>query len=780
MSDDAIISSSQFSANAEANRKLDKSAGADPQDNDFKQFISQEENRLQSGNRKSAKNTDTDADTSGVENSSLKKSDEASAGQKGEGVSGSSGNTLPNLALHGGALAVGRVIYTTQSATVTSESLSKFMARQGLVSETLMEGQVETGGQIPETEIPNGGSEGENLLHRGSVEAVRQTRSEPFSDTTNRFLLTKGLLARGTDEGNKPIISPNETLTKSDFEGRKLESEEAKSIAQRLVLEGKNGPETGLHKVESKAHSEPFLQPNRTQTTQAKNVTVEPIHTEKVGFPEISRPQLSQAFWQNKSSNETADLEEPLGDRLAIDKDLKEGPVHKSGLSVAKNDGEAKFHGSNGLTEKDQYLMMTDRTSEMQKEKQSQPFLTQQVLEINARKTQREMSQNSPPQGLLARGTDEGNKPIISPNETLTKSDFEGRKLESEEAKSIAQRLVLEGKNGPETGLHKVESKAHSEPFLQPNRTQTTQAKNVTVEPIHTEKVGFPEISRPQLSQAFWQNKSSNETADLEEPLGDRLAIDKDLKEGPVHKSGLSVAKNDGEAKFHGSNGLTEKDQYLMMTDRTSEMQKEKQSQPFLTQQVLEINARKTQREMSQNSPQESSYADAGQSRVEFKGALREAQRLVSAGNLNNLTDSYESWSSRFGEVLAHRIAGYINKETWSVHFRLNPASLGEISLEIDFNEKGLEGRFGSNEESTRQLLQDTLPKLRIALRDILEENQGLKFDVGDNESSNRDSNREREASNGIAEELNFESEVLVGRTMDPELGSMVGLDILV
>ena len=77
-------------------------------------------------------------------------------------------------------------------------------------------------------------------------------------------------------------------------------------------------------------------------------------------------------------------------------------------------------------------------------------------------------------------------------------------------------------------------------------------------------------------------------------------------------------------------------------------------------------------------------------------------------------------------------------------------------------------------------MLQDTLPKLRIALRDILEENQGLKFDVGDNESSNRDSDRERDASNSISEELNFESEVLVGRTMDSELGSMVGLDILV
>ena len=570
MSDDAITSISQFSANAKANQKLDHSAGAGSQDNDFKQFISQEESRLQRDNGKLAKNTDIETDTSGVESSSLKKSDEASAGQKGEGVSGSSGNTLPNLALHGGALAVGRVIYTTQSAAVTSESLSKFMARQGLVSETLMEGR------LPESEIPNGGSGGEKLLHSRSLETLGQSRSEPYSDTTNRFLLTKGLLAQGTGEGDKPIGSPNEAFRKSDIESRKLESEEAKSIAQRLVFEGKNGPETGLNKVEAKSLSEPFVQSNE---------------------------------------------------------------------------------------------------------------------------------------------------------------------------RSISQ---------------------------------TGQTKNITVEPIHAEKVGFPEISRPQLSRAFWQNKPSNETAGLEEPLGDRLAIDKDLKEGTVSKSGLSMVKNDGEAKFQGSNGLTEKDQYLMTTDRTSEIQKDKQSQSFLTQHVLEINARKTQREMSQNSPQESSYADAGQSRVEFKGALREAQRLVSAGNLNNLTDSYESWSSRFGEVLAHRIAGYINKETWSVHFRLNPASLGEISLEIDFNEKGLEGRFGSNEESTRQLLQDTLPKLRIALRDILEENQGLKFDVGDNESSNRDSDRERDASNSITEELNFESEVLVGRTMDSELGSMVGLDILV
>ena len=129
---------------------------------------------------------------------------------------------------------------------------------------------------------------------------------------------------------------------------------------------------------------------------------------------------------------------------------------------------------------------------------------------------------------------------------------------------------------------------------------------------------------------------------------------------------------------------------------------------------------------------------------------------------------------------MAHRIAGYINRENWNIQLRLNPASLGEISIEIDFSEKGLEGRFGTNEESTRQLLQDTLPKLRLALREILEENQGLKFDVSEFGNSSQDDEPEKNASPELVEEINFESEVLLGRTLDSELSSVVGLDILV
>ena len=185
-------------------------------------------------------------------------------------------------------------------------------------------------------------------------------------------------------------------------------------------------------------------------------------------------------------------------------------------------------------------------------------------------------------------------------------------------------------------------------------------------------------------------------------------------------------------------------------------------------------------RDAGYHASQETVAQDSNQPRVEFKGALREAQRVVSTNVYNNLTDSYESWNSRFGEVLANRIAGHLSKENWNVHLKMNPASLGEISLEIDFSEKGLEGRLGANEESTRQLLQDTLPKLRLALREILEENQGLKLDLGDFSKSSGQDGSGRSASPSIIEDLDFESEVLVGNTLDPKLRAVVGLNILV
>jgi hypothetical protein len=77
-------------------------------------------------------------------------------------------------------------------------------------------------------------------------------------------------------------------------------------------------------------------------------------------------------------------------------------------------------------------------------------------------------------------------------------------------------------------------------------------------------------------------------------------------------------------------------------------------------------------------------------------------------------------------------------------------------------------------------LLQDTLPKLRLALRELLDANQGLKLDVGEFGNSSHQEGSEKRDVPAVVEEINFESEVLVGNTLDPELGAVVGLNILV
>ena len=69
---------------------------------------------------------------------------------------------------------------------------------------------------------------------------------------------------------------------------------------------------------------------------------------------------------------------------------------------------------------------------------------------------------------------------------------------------------------------------------------------------------------------------------------------------------------------------------------------------------------------------------------------------------------------------------------------------------------------------------------MRLALRELLEANQGLKLDVGDFGNSNHQEGSDKRAVPAVVDEINFESEVLAGNTLDPELRAVVGLNILV
>ncbi|MEZ7835978.1 MAG: flagellar hook-length control protein FliK, partial [Burkholderiaceae bacterium] len=76
----------------------------------------------------------------------------------------------------------------------------------------------------------------------------------------------------------------------------------------------------------------------------------------------------------------------------------------------------------------------------------------------------------------------------------------------------------------------------------------------------------------------------------------------------------------------------------------------------------------------------------------------------------------YQSIANRLGEAMGARIAGQIAKGQWSMQLTLRPANLGKVDIDLSMRNGELEAKFVSSNPLTRELLQDSLPKLREAL----------------------------------------------------------------
>ena len=105
-------------------------------------------------------------------------------------------------------------------------------------------------------------------------------------------------------------------------------------------------------------------------------------------------------------------------------------------------------------------------------------------------------------------------------------------------------------------------------------------------------------------------------------------------------------------------------------------------------------------------------------------------------------TEQYANWSQRFGEVLGQRLSLAINNGSWNVKLNLHPSSLGHIDISLDIGEKGIEGQINSNDSVARQLLQDSLPKLRATLAELYDQQESINLSLGDKEKSGSDSEK--------------------------------------
>jgi len=88
----------------------------------------------------------------------------------------------------------------------------------------------------------------------------------------------------------------------------------------------------------------------------------------------------------------------------------------------------------------------------------------------------------------------------------------------------------------------------------------------------------------------------------------------------------------------------------------------------------------------------------------EFREFL--AEHLKRAESLRELTD-------KLGNMVARQIAGQIGRGRWSLEIAMHPAELGSIEIEMEMTERGLEASFRASHSVTRDLLMESMPRLK-------------------------------------------------------------------
>jgi flagellar hook-length control protein FliK len=142
------------------------------------------------------------------------------------------------------------------------------------------------------------------------------------------------------------------------------------------------------------------------------------------------------------------------------------------------------------------------------------------------------------------------------------------------------------------------------------------------------------------------------------------------------------------------------------------------------------------------------------ESRVEFRSVLREMQFQPQLQSTADKSLQYEGLTQRFGELMANRIIAGVQQNNWNLNIKLRPASLGEIGVTIAYDEGGLEGKIVAAEETTRQLLQDSLPKLRLMLKEMLENDQMVNVNVDSHSDLKQDTKEKPDDENDATVEL--------------------------
>ena len=125
------------------------------------------------------------------------------------------------------------------------------------------------------------------------------------------------------------------------------------------------------------------------------------------------------------------------------------------------------------------------------------------------------------------------------------------------------------------------------------------------------------------------------------------------------------------------------------------------------------------------------SFSETTMTQSELKGFRSFlADHLRRAETIQQLTD-------RLGTFVAKQVTAQISQGRWSVDLTLHPAELGSIKVDMEMTERGLEATFRASQAVTRDLLMESMPRLKQWFEEggINVAYSGLSQDSGMNQS---------------------------------------------
>ena len=132
----------------------------------------------------------------------------------------------------------------------------------------------------------------------------------------------------------------------------------------------------------------------------------------------------------------------------------------------------------------------------------------------------------------------------------------------------------------------------------------------------------------------------------------------------------------------------------------------------------------------------------------DIKAETRSPFREITTGAQQAHQNQLENVIQKFSEALGSRMINAIQQNNWNLQLKLNPASLGEINVALEFNDGNLEGKLYAADETTRALLQESLSRLKLGLKEGLENYQSVDVFIGERRQNLDDRNKPKNSNN--------------------------------